>query len=238
MADAHRFLSQTFLQIMLDRRYLPLSDFRALVHALNQKYDYDLSLDHDADLLEFINKLNPTLTSLHLKLSQSIDEEKGHRVLVLCNTLSSELSRNPTFNDQQMALFRQIVTAIVESVDGILDLEQAESAVVDIPNCTLSAQQAKNTVQQLIKQKYLRCSNDVVTLTPSALSELQPYIAATMPDQVSNCFGCNSLCLQGERCPGSQCKGRVHKHCAPTVFQRKKACRLCKGPWGSEVFSQ
>lgn len=97
------------------------------------------------------DKLNPSLASLHLKLSLTTDEEKGHRVVVLCNTLSSELSRNPSFNDQQMALFRQIVSSIVESDNGLLDVEQAESAVVDIPNCTLTTQQARNTLQQLVK---------------------------------------------------------------------------------------
>lgn len=56
MADGHRRLSQSFLQIMLDRRYLPLSDFRAIIHALDQKYDYDLSFDDDAELLEFVSK--------------------------------------------------------------------------------------------------------------------------------------------------------------------------------------
>lgn len=238
MADGQQRLSRTFLQIMLDRRYLPLPDVKALIHALNQKYDYDLNFEDDAELLDFINKLNPSLASLHLKLSQSVDEEKGHRVFVLCNTLSSDLSRNPSFNDQQMAFFRRIVTSIVESSDGCLDLDQAELAIVDIPNCTLTSQQAKTTIEELIKQKYLRRTNGNVSLTPSALSELQPYISAAMPDQVANCFGCNSLCIQGERCPSRQCKGRVHNHCAETVFQRNKTCRVCEREWSSEIFSQ
>lgn len=50
-----------------------------------------------------------------------------------------------------MAFFRRLVSSIVESADGSLELEQAECAIVDIPHCTLTSQQVKDTIQQLIK---------------------------------------------------------------------------------------
>lgn len=238
MADSQRRLSKTFLQILLDCRYLAVPDVKLLANALNQKYDYDLSLESDAELLDFIGRLNQSLSALHLKLTLCIDEGGSHKVLVLCNTLSSDLSRNPSFNDQQMALFRQIVQLIVASPTGSLTLDQAECAVVDIANCHLSVQQAKNTVEQLIKQKYLRHVGENVTLTPSALMELQPYISASFPDQVLSCFGCNSLCLQGQRCPNNSCNARVHHFCAETVFRRNRTCRVCKCDWDSDRMSE
>lgn len=56
MADSHRVLTRAFIQIMLDRRFLPLPEVKTLVGALNQKYDYDLNLEAEEDLLDFISK--------------------------------------------------------------------------------------------------------------------------------------------------------------------------------------
>lgn len=56
MADGHRRLSQAFLQIMLDRRYLPLADVRLVIDSLNHKYDYDMNFGDDIELLDFISE--------------------------------------------------------------------------------------------------------------------------------------------------------------------------------------
>ena len=56
MAEGYKKVSQAFLQIMLDRRFLPLSEAKELVDELNRMFDYDLSLDEDAEILDFISE--------------------------------------------------------------------------------------------------------------------------------------------------------------------------------------
>ena len=56
MADGHRVLTRAFLQIMLNRRFMPLPEVKELIEALNQKHDYDLNLENEEEFLEFISE--------------------------------------------------------------------------------------------------------------------------------------------------------------------------------------
>lgn len=95
--------------------------------------------------------MNISLARLHLKIVQTRDESTGERLIVLCNTLASNLSLHPELSEQQMALFRTLVERIATASDGHIPHHQALYAVCEIPNCKLSEAQAEQTINELIR---------------------------------------------------------------------------------------
>ncbi|XP_022692155.1 uncharacterized protein LOC111262277 isoform X2 [Varroa jacobsoni] len=145
-----RQVSQTLTQVLLDRKFMATSELRELVVKLNTKFDYNLDIKQDRSLDEYIGTMNISLARLHLKIVQTRDESTGERLIVLCNTLASNLSLHPELSEQQMALFRTLVERIATASDGHIPHHQALYAVCEIPNCKLSEAQAEQTINELI----------------------------------------------------------------------------------------
>ncbi|OQR77052.1 hypothetical protein BIW11_07366 [Tropilaelaps mercedesae] len=224
----HQQMSRSLTQVLLDRRFMPTVEIREVVTKLNEKYDYDLDVRQDRDLDEYIAKLNDSLILLHLKIVQTRDEVTGDRLVLLCNTLASDLSLHPEFNEQQMAWFRHVVEKIATAPEGFISRREALDAISEVRNCKLSEAQAEQTLKELIKQKYLEDNSDEhLSLSPIAIVELGPYLVSILEDKVVKCAACTSLCLQGVRCATSNCPAKIHRACAEKLV----ACRLCKKRW-------
>ncbi|XP_037792835.1 non-structural maintenance of chromosomes element 1 homolog isoform X2 [Penaeus monodon] len=117
--NAHRL----FLQILTSRRYL-------LGHEVQSTYKKCCAKFHvTADnLLEFVKEINEELGQINLVIRKSIQEdyESDSQCFVLVNIFDSDVTRmNSTFTSQELALFRKVIEAIVQSEDGSILITEA-----------------------------------------------------------------------------------------------------------------
>jgi len=230
--DGFDKVRKTLTQVMLNRKFLTVEEFKKLVDDVNRKYEYDLSLESDEDLREFIGTVNSSVSSLGMKLCLGQDEQSGEPLILLINILDNDFSRHPLLSEHQLAFFRKIIELIVDTVDGSIDSISAVNSVYDVKNCSLNATQAEQAITELTRQNFLVEATGRISMTPVTRVELQPYLQSIYADKLYKCFVCNAPCFNGTFCPNdASCNAKIHPGCAAKYFAISKKCRLCNTAW-------
>ncbi|XP_037792771.1 non-structural maintenance of chromosomes element 1 homolog isoform X1 [Penaeus monodon] len=211
--NAHRL----FLQILTSRRYL-------LGHEVQSTYKKCCAKFHvTADnLLEFVKEINEELGQINLVIRKSIQEdyESDSQCFVLVNIFDSDVTRmNSTFTSQELALFRKVIEAIVQSEDGSILITEAINMAFNLKQ-KMKIGESEALIDRLVQDGWLLQHTDQKILSLSALStaELQTYLEEQYGDIILKCFFCKLVSLKGYSC--TECDVKVHRQCGSKFWIR------------------
>ncbi|CAN8001587.1 unnamed protein product [Ixodes hexagonus] len=147
--DEHRL----FLQIMLSRKILSLSELKEVIEFCHEKYQGNCcNVVDDESLTRFISDINGKLTSFNMRIKHGVSEDDGKRFYALVNLKDNELSKCATmFSGNEMTYFKKLVQQIVESDNGTISSTEALNIADDLGNCRLQVTAAEDLIERWLE---------------------------------------------------------------------------------------
>lgn len=227
--NAHRLL----LQILSSKRYLLGPEVKSIHEKCCAKFN--VSADN---LQEFVKEINAELEQIHLVIRKSIQEDYTSDIqcFVLVNLFDNDATRmNSTFTPQELALFRKVIEAIVQSGDGSILITEAINMAFNLEQ-RLKIGESEALIDRLVQDGWLlQHTGEEKILSLSALStaELQTYLEEQYEDIIFKCFFCKLISFKGYKCP--QCNLKVHRQCGRKFWTKKgnesASCPECAAAW-------
>lgn len=232
-ADLHR----TFIQIVLSRKILPLTEFEELVRYCQQKCGVPcIAAGNLQALAKFVSEVNSKLSPFHMRIKSGVSEEDGSHFYALVNIRDDVLSKCATkFSGNEIKFFKKLVIKIAESNSGRVTSTAALNIVYDDNDAGLQIRAAEGLVNRMIELGYLIMEDGNISLAPLTLLELEPYLREQLGDTLPKCHVCKQMCIKGELCPNPNCPVKLHSHCAMQIFRSRSTtsgiCPSCDEPW-------
>ncbi|KAH6923237.1 hypothetical protein HPB50_025450 [Hyalomma asiaticum] len=152
-ADLHR----TFIQIVLSRKILPLTEFEELVRYCQQKCGVPcIAAGNLQALAKFVSEVNSKLSPFHMRIKSGVSEEDGSHFYALVNIRDDALSKCATkFSGNEIKFFKKLVIKIAESNSGRVTSTAALNIVYDDNDAGLQIRAAEGLVNRMIELGYL-----------------------------------------------------------------------------------
>ncbi|XP_042864976.1 non-structural maintenance of chromosomes element 1 homolog [Penaeus japonicus] len=212
--NAHRL----FLQILSSRRFLLGQEVKSIHEKCCAKFN--VSADN---LLEFVKEINAELEQIHLVIRKSIQEDHASdsQCFVLVNLFDNDATRmNSTYTPPELALFRKIIEAIVQSEEGTIPITEAINMAFNLEQ-RLKIGESEALVERLVQDGWLLQHADeekILSLSALSTAELQSYLEEQFEDFIYKCFFCKLISLKGYSC--TQCEVKVHRQCGGKFWVR------------------
>nr|XP_037289473.1 non-structural maintenance of chromosomes element 1 homolog [Rhipicephalus microplus] len=198
----HGDLHRTFIQIVLSRKILPLTEFEELVRYCQRKFDVPLNPEGNLQALaKFVSDVNNRLSPFHMRLKSGVSEEDGSHFYALVNIRDDALSKCATkFSGNEMKFFKKLVLKIAESNCGRITSTAALNIVYEDGDSGLQIRTAQALIDRMVSLGCLTVEEGNVSLAPLTLLELEPYLREQLGDAIPQCDVCKQICIKGELC--------------------------------------
>ncbi|KAH7977004.1 hypothetical protein HPB52_022814 [Rhipicephalus sanguineus] len=174
----HGDLHRTFIQIVLSRKILPLTEFEELVRYCQTKCDVPcIPAGNLQALAKFVSDVNNRLSPFHMRIKSGVSEEDGSHFYALVNIRDDALSKCATkFSGNEMKFFKKLVLKIAESNCGRVTSTAALNIVYEDNDTGLQIRTAEALVDRMVKLGCLIVEEGNVSLAPLTLLEMEPYL--------------------------------------------------------------
>ncbi|XP_029846205.2 non-structural maintenance of chromosomes element 1 homolog isoform X3 [Ixodes scapularis] len=233
--DEHRL----FLQIMLTRKILSLSEIKAVLEFCHEKNRVPCNATKDDDsLTRFVSDINGKIVPFSMRIKHGVSEDDGQRFYALVNLKDNDLSKCATmFSGNEMTYFKKLVQQIAESNTGTIQSTEALNIASGLDNCRLSIGMAEDLIERWLELGCLMQDGGRLSLSPLGLAEMDTYLQQQFGDELPKCHMCKQTCLKGQTCANPNCTVKLHYHCANQVFRLGASpidgCPRCSFPWRS-----
>ncbi|KAH7985800.1 hypothetical protein HPB51_026755 [Rhipicephalus microplus] len=194
----HGDLHRTFIQIVLSRKILPLTEFEELVRYCQRKFDVPLNPEGNLQALaKFVSDVNNRLSPFHMRLKSGVSEEDGSHFYALVNIRDDALSKCATkFSGNEMKFFKKLVLKIAESNCGRITSTAALNIVYEDGDSGLQIRTAQALIDRMVSLGCLTVEEGNVSLAPLTLLELEPYLREQLGDAIPQCDVCKQICIK------------------------------------------
>ncbi|EEC17054.1 SMC protein, putative [Ixodes scapularis] len=147
--DEHRL----FLQIMLTRKILSLSEIKAVLEFCHEKNRVPCNATKDDDsLTRFVSDINGKIVPFSMRIKHGVSEDDGQRFYALVNLKDNDLSKCATmFSGNEMTYFKKLVQQIAESNTGTIQSTEALNIASGLDNCRLSIGMAEDLIERWLE---------------------------------------------------------------------------------------
>lgn len=230
MQNEHRLFLQTFM-------------YHGIMKGKEVKDSHKRAVEHfegtynESDLVHFVKTVNDNIRPFHLEIKKAMDEVTGSHFYILVNKAETSITRQSSdFSVNQLELFKKLISAVVESVDGLISSTDALNLSGQLEGVKMSKKDAAKLFESLKQKKWINEVDGSYYLGPRSVTELEAYILDEY-EAATKCHLCQKLCLHGQNC--DQCDVRLHNFCAARCFRgaRNAVCprEECRAMWRHAV---
>lgn len=230
--DEHRL----FLQIMLNRRVLSLSELKEIIAFCHDRASYAAPTDTDA-VKKFVQDMNTEITPFHMRIKHGVSEEDGEHFYALVNLKDDDLSKLATkFTGNEMKYFKILVEKIVESDSGTISSTVAINVADDMEQTRFSAADAELLIERFVKDGCLTEDQGQIGMSILSIMEMEPYLQDHFGERLGKCHACKRICIKGQKCRAPGCDVKMHQRCAVQLFgedgsELPDSCPSCGSAW-------
>ncbi|XP_064486261.1 non-structural maintenance of chromosomes element 1 homolog [Ornithodoros turicata] len=231
--DEHRL----FLQIMLNRKILSLSELKTIITFCHETYKAPFDLDRDADAVKkFIHDMNTEMTPFHMRVKHGVSEDDGEHYYALVNLKDDDLSKaaSKKYTENEIKFLKKLVEKVVDSRNGTVSSIEAINLTHGIER--FSASDAESLIERFIHDKCLTEDQGLISLSTLSIMEMEPYLQNHFGSSLSRCHACKRICIKGQTCQAEDCEVKMHFHCAQKLFHgdtTEHGCPACGNRWRS-----
>ncbi|XP_054717694.1 non-structural maintenance of chromosomes element 1 homolog [Uloborus diversus] len=220
LEDQHRM----FIQAFMWKKICSAEEVRSIHRKCHEQNHVPVS-----DLKAFVEKINNALYLINMTITKGTDEVTGEDYYVLTNATDNSISRlSGEYKQNELELFKKIITCIVESEDGKVPSITVLNLADEV---SISKKDAEEIVTKFSKDGWLLTDGGSIFLSTRAIAELQIFLKAHFRDIITVCFVCKNVVFQGDAC--GQCDKKIHHHCKRNFFSQRarEICPTCQADW-------
>ena len=249
---------QYLLQIFMNRGVLDQFAFKEVFASILTKFNI-LKAGEEVRkevYANFLREINDAIKHYNIEIQRGVCELTGYTFYCLVRLFDScsigKLSS--LYSSTELKVFKIILTLVLESDEGSVDLQTIGSHVSDeFEELSTQAQAQSQVAAKVPTHREIRCIIDkfiknywimevltqtnLFTLHSRCLIELAHYITEiTDPEVLSHCYQCKKILLVGIRC--QHCSSKFHRGCAKEIFSNQRDCLSCKARFSEEQVEQ
>lgn len=195
--DQHRIVLQTIMH----KGALNENNAKALI----------MKLFGHHNIKQIINEINVQLQPLYMIIKCTNCEVTGELYWVFTNIVQDKIaSFNPEFNQDQLALLRNIYSEIITCNDNCVSSTWCLN-LCPSPNLKLTKADADHFLHEMIDRKWLCCKSGKYYIGVRSIVELHQYFKDTYENNLRACTLCNQLLFYGKKC--DRCNATTHIYC-------------------------